>query len=555
MVDYRHNPDTGQIYAKLPGNRWVEIQEQDIGTLEEGGIEAFANSLGNSLGQLATGAGTLLGIEGAEEQFRDFQEAQQLRQEYNTTAGMLGSIAPDVAVGAVTGGTGTLAKRVGTTALVEGAIGAARNPDAPVTGALVGGGLGALGGAAAAGIARAARPRTAALPPNAPMSARTSAAISDNADDMRLRNRSITQQTADLGGGPGSIVGTTTAEMAEATQRGLTARIAGVFEADPPPQSVLDEATRLGLKLSPADLKGSVANKNIESMMQSNPTAQAVFESEIMRPNQRTLNKLSGKAAGFAEDTSEGITPEMMGMNADRIGKGFDDAAAQVPMKDINVAQVERKAMQDVILPEVEDAVGRVLAKVPPKADGRSGLEYIQRVRESAAGQWRQGNAEMASALDEIADEVERQLFTGKGVSKEVKETLNKLRNEWKAQRLLERAGVLTEEGDVAFGSLRQSMRSSKYLDKAYRRARDMGSPEFNDLASATRIMAQFRERIGNSGTATRSINVASPRMWLGYPLAKGYLSGGIPGGVAGAAPGAAATGLGIYGGANTIMD
>lgn len=545
MAEYFRNEDTGQLYAKLPGDRWMEIQPEDVDVLEEGGVEAFVNAAGNSVGQLATGVPTMLGIDEAEQSYRALQDAQRLRGEVNTAAGGAGFLAPDVLAGAFTGGTGTIARRAATTGLVEAGIGAARNPDDPFTGAAIGGALGGAGGAAAgllAGAPLRGLTRVEQLAPDAPMAARVSARIADNADDVRATVREV--------GGPGSILGTSTDDMAMAGQRGFTARIAGMFEGNPPSPETLAEAQRLGLKLTPADLKGSAAQKNVESALRRNPTAQAVFDSEIMRPNQQTLNQLAGRAAGFADDTTDGITPEMMGANVDRISEGFSDQAAKIGTVDLDTDAIRKAAMagSDTMVPDVEAAVRAVLDKMPKKVNGETGLDYLHRMRDSAAGQWRAGNAQVAQALEDIADAVEEQMIAA--APKDVASSLKALRTQWKAQRLLERTGVLTEEGDVAFGSLRQSMRTDKHLSKAYRRARGMGSKEFDDLASATRVLAQFRERIGNSGTPTGQMDFLDPRTYLGYPLAKGYLHGGNVGGAAGGAAG----GYGLYEGGSALL-
>lgn len=143
MATVVRGKETGQYYIKLPGDRLLPIPEEQVPYAQESSVESFIRSVGNSVAQVPTGIGTMLGSEGSEQAFRDLQTAQQGRTAANPISSTLGSVAPDVAVGAVTGGSGTLAKRVGQTAIVEGALGASRNPDNPVEGALIQGGAAA----------------------------------------------------------------------------------------------------------------------------------------------------------------------------------------------------------------------------------------------------------------------------------------------------------------------------------------------------------------------------------------------------------------------------
>ena len=82
----------------------------------------------------------------AERSYRADASEQQARGILNPVAGFAGSILPDLAVGAATAGFG-LPAMIGAEAL----MGAARNPDAPIEGALIQGGLAGAGPLAVAG--------------------------------------------------------------------------------------------------------------------------------------------------------------------------------------------------------------------------------------------------------------------------------------------------------------------------------------------------------------------------------------------------------------------
>lgn len=148
MTEVLYSESSGQYFAKLPGNRYLPLESVDQArAVQEGGVEAFLNAAGNSLGQVITGAGAIAQLPGARDAYDILSGNQQARSAANPLAGPSGSLLPDVAIGAVTGGTGPLARRVGMTAAVEGSLGAAQNPDNPVLGGTVGAVAGGIGGA------------------------------------------------------------------------------------------------------------------------------------------------------------------------------------------------------------------------------------------------------------------------------------------------------------------------------------------------------------------------------------------------------------------------
>ncbi len=153
--DLVHNPKTGQNYIRLPGSDdYQQISPEQAQVAQEGGLEAFMNAAGNSLGQVATGAGAIMGSETSRDAYDQLVESQMVRQGVNPWAGYTGAFAPDVALGLATGGTGTVAKRVGTTAVLEGALNAARSPDNPGTAFAIGATIGGVSAGVGPGVMR-----------------------------------------------------------------------------------------------------------------------------------------------------------------------------------------------------------------------------------------------------------------------------------------------------------------------------------------------------------------------------------------------------------------
>ena len=160
----------GVVYFKPPGamgpQDLIPVNDEQIGRITESGAEAFLRSIGNSINQVSTGLAAIAGSPEARQAFDQLSAAQGERAMGSPVASMLGSVAPDVALGAVTGGTGTLARRAAITGATEGLLGAARNPDDPLTGAAVQGTIGALApglGDAVGGAVSFATPRVSAL--------------------------------------------------------------------------------------------------------------------------------------------------------------------------------------------------------------------------------------------------------------------------------------------------------------------------------------------------------------------------------------------------------
>lgn len=150
--------DAGEMIARLPGSdQFIPVTAEDVAVLEEGNVEAFLRSADNAIRQAGTGARALgAGLFGADEveaqalgELGALRREQELRGGESPIAGFAGSVAPDVALGALTGGASTVGRRIAATAAVEGGLGASRLPENPLMGAALQGGLGA--GAMAAG--------------------------------------------------------------------------------------------------------------------------------------------------------------------------------------------------------------------------------------------------------------------------------------------------------------------------------------------------------------------------------------------------------------------
>lgn len=531
MADVVQDQDTGQFFVRAGGNQLTEIPAELVPVAQETDVETFLNSLGNSVGQLGAGAGALMGVPSAREQYDQLQRTQAVRGAASPVAATTGALIPDVAAGGIAGiGAKTAGRAALRAGVTEAGLGAARNPDAPLIGAMIQGTAGALAGGLVAGSGIITR------------------RFQNTADDVVARSRGRQAVDDGIQGPPSSISGAGPDVAAQQGQRGLLARATNWGPGDPPDMRTMADADRLGLRLTPADRSGNRVQKNVESTMKTAPSADAVFEERIMRPNQERLNAIVGRAAGFGEDMSAGINPRNLGENVDRIGAGFQEIAGEIGNTKLDTAKIRAQpnlALKGVQQPEVRDQLQRLINDVPKQVDGARGFEYVSRLREISAEAFQRGRVEFATGVDAMAEEVERQMLDTltKAGKNQVAARLSDLREQWKVQRLLERGSVVTPEGDISMLAMQNALKNSKYTRSDFRRGGDTGSDPYNDMTDAVRVLAQFRERIGNSGTAARSVNPLDPRQWAGRTAAEMYLSGGITPGQVGRA---GATGAGV---------
>lgn len=205
---------SGQIYVKLPGNRYEPVSQEQAAFIQERGLEAFTNSALNSAAQVAVGIPAIFNAGDSRQHFQQLQQEQAARSMGAPLASFAGSVAPDVAVGALTGGAGSLARRMALTGLVEGGLGAARNPENPLGGAALQGGLGAA---------------TVGAIPIAGAGARRGMEL---AEGVISRSRSLTRATRELTESPVVSKRTRVAEIQAAAKEGRTVRALATMDAD-----------------------------------------------------------------------------------------------------------------------------------------------------------------------------------------------------------------------------------------------------------------------------------------------------------------------------------
>ena len=155
MAEYKNtyltDKTTGQLYVVGQTGDPVPIEPADIAELEASSLSQVGSAAGRGIKTIAHGAASLAGVEGQGGVLAELDRQGGVQGSVNSIQ-QLGQYIPDVAAGIATGG-GSIPAQLGKAAVVEGMLGAARNPDNPVQGALVQGGLGVAGAGAGAVLA------------------------------------------------------------------------------------------------------------------------------------------------------------------------------------------------------------------------------------------------------------------------------------------------------------------------------------------------------------------------------------------------------------------
>jgi hypothetical protein len=282
---------------------------------------------------------------------------------------------------------------------------------------------------------------------------------------------------------------------------------------------LVSEADRLGLQLTPAQRLWSGPARQVEAGLKSSPWSSGVFES-VQKNNQRRINTLAARALGAAGDE---LNPDVLDKAADRIGKVFTKTAKQAgrvnldtPVLKASIDQLktdfgkgsfkQKKVLQALEgLDELKDADGLI--------DGRRLMQERANMTKAYRESMKAGQVMRAEGYGQVIEHIDLAMEgaleksakgqLAAGHASEQMAAYKEARNQWRLLRNIERGGV-TEAGDVMPGALRQNLRQD--FGTTWSRATDRArlGDRFGDLFSALRVQSQFRDIVGDSGTATR---------------------------------------------------
>jgi hypothetical protein len=516
MAQFARNPETGEFAIRYAGEDWQLVDEVTYTRLkaarDEGAPETFLRSLGDSVRQLATGAASLLtnpdSAQGrlSREQFQDITQTQEVRRQSNPIAATAGAVLPDVAVGALTGGGGSLAARVGTTAAVEGAIGAARNPDAPLQGALVQGALGAAGGAAAPLVDR--------FVGSAQTVVNRARAASRGPDDL---NAARNPDPSDAGGGERQLEGYLTPEELDE------------LAADFSEGRLYTRGDRQALEARTVDdLDAADDARRTEELMRSNVIGDSVFGG---------IGAIRDRAEGIAtkvvmrelgENRASRLTSTTARRLRDEIVQPFEDAAraaGDLRLSRSDVGELDRAVLEASAddRPLVESVVSRLKEDLSDDLVLRQeqASQYRTRLGSDIRRAAQAGRYERAQSLGDVQDVIDE--IVERQVPADVSEALAEARYRYRIWKSLERSSATTTAGGEI--NLRSFMNAYERSGGpgANRFGRSSGRTEQGDRFFRTLETLRFlTDRVEpSSGTAQRLLANTIPQ---GLP---GLLGGG----------------------------
>lgn len=494
MTEFAHDPNTGDIFWRAPGNQWVQVDREDVEVIKESGTEAFLRQLGDTLAAPLRGAamiGSPQGLETQREALAETAKDAQVRSIAHPGAHAGGTIAgyvPDIALGAVTGGA-TLARRVGTTALVEGTLGALRTPNDPVRGAAIQGGIGAAFPVAGAAIA-----------PLKPIAQRVVNRISEFGSSVSERmTRTATGEVVDEA--DRALKGLLTPDEARRMNIPLTRGDAAALSARSGDEFDAASALRQREELARSSGVGSIGNAidlldNIDNIR----TAQGdVF-------TKRIVTELGGLEDGA-------LTRQRRAELREGVGKRFDDVYEHVPdgmiplikaSDDISVEQDFKDVIASVSANN-QNAVQDMLKKLQANnVNGAMSVNHFKAMRDDLSKKintaFNTRNHELGSALSQMNESLDRALQNT--LPETVAENLAEARKQWRIVKALERANAVDPSGQVSPRSFR---RAYEAVTPSFKRAARYGDELFTDFERLIDTMEFLQRRvIPSSGTAER---------------------------------------------------
>ena len=274
-----------------------------------------------------------------------------------------------------------------------------------------------------------------------------------------------------------------------------------------PEQEILRRGQELGFKVTPGQAAGSKTLQKLEAALESNPFTAGAFE-DIKRHNAGVLNKQTAKAIG---EESDYVNSTILEQAKDRISGVYRMVADGKP-RQISTEHVMRKI--DRIDKELEGVLpANVSFRDNPLVKNfvglvESGQATGKQLQQAASKLSRasfknmsgvQGDRDLGIALAQVKDIADAHLR--KGLTGETAKLFDDARSQYRnLMNITSRTGVVNSStGDVSKSALPNVLASK---DKSGY----MLGKNKSDFYNAARFGETFKPIVGDSGTATRSM-------------------------------------------------
>ena len=291
---------------------------------------------------------------------------------------------------------------------------------------------------------------------------------------------------------------------------------------------LLQRGQEMGFRATPGQAAGSRALQQMEARMEASPLFSAPFN-EIRNMNQQALNRQVALAIG---ETGDNLNSAVLGRADARIGRVFDEVADNVgrvvPQEDVvtRLAAIERDAEGLLSKPLLDNAlVNQFFDRVATgEMTGAQLRNFSSKMGKAAKSQLTSasGDRELGNALYQVKDVVDD--LIGQGIQDPaLASAYNAARQQYRTLMMVTTQPnvVNPSSGNVSGVNLAAS------LQRRDRSGFLFGRNE-SDLYDAARFAQAFRPIVGDSGTATRMMNIDPITAMLSLPTniaARGYAS------------------------------
>lgn len=299
---------------------------------------------------------------------------------------------------------------------------------------------------------------------------------------------------------------------------------AGLNEAQ---RRAMEEGARLGFRTTPGQATGSRSLQQMEARMESSPFFSGPFNT-LKTQNQNTLNRTAANAIG---ETAETLDSAVLGRAQARLGQVFDDIGNNVkrviPADDVvdRLAAVEQQF--DGLLPRPllnEPLVQRFMnLTTRGEMTGAQLRDLSSKLGRASKNQMTStgGDRELGRALGSVKDVVDDVL--GESLDPASRAAYDAARQQYRTLMLLtQRQNVVNPaSGNVSGANLAAALQAADRPGYLFGRNN-------SDLYNAARFAQTFKPIVGDSGTATRTMEMTPWNALLSMPTrvaARAYVS------------------------------
>lgn len=274
-----------------------------------------------------------------------------------------------------------------------------------------------------------------------------------------------------------------------------------------PSQELFKKGQELGFKFTPGQASGSKTLQKFEAAMESNPFTAGAFD-DIKTHNAGVLNRVTAGAIGEKADY---VNSTILEQAKDRIGSVYkmvaDKTARQIPADEFVTRLKQINTDLEGLLPSNMSFIDNPLVKnfIDVAQKGQATGEQLQQIasklgKAAAKNMTSQsGDRDLGMALFQVKDLADDYLRSG--LSGETAKLFDAARTQYRNLMMLtSRTGVVNPAtGDVSKAAL-PNVLSSKDLNGYV-----FGNNQ-SDFYNAARVGHAFKPIVGDSGTATRSM-------------------------------------------------